>query len=146
MSLLAGLPLGGCINLSKYLHESPEGYLLQTYDVLTPPKEKVALRVRLQRGAFFSDQQGAPVEFRLNGRSFAQAITDDEGYAAAGFIPPAAGDYVFDVSALDAKKHEPAGSAQLLVACRKSSQPMMIVDLDKTLVASGMGHVLIDRA
>lgn len=120
-----------------------EGYLFSGFDVLALPGERTTVRVRLQHGAFLRDGTGARVAFLHQGRRLQEVTTDGEGYAAIPFTPPAAGDYVIraEVVPLDLKGPPPA-PIEILVVCRAADAPLLIVDLDKTVVASGFGTVL----
>ncbi len=72
------------------------------------------------------------------------AETNQEGIAAITFTPSAAGDYVFDAVAASAGfESDPPDPQQLRVVCRASDTPMMVVDLDKTVVGSGFHVVLM---
>ena len=132
--LLLGLLFwAGCLRINRYLGADGD-YLLKAYDVLTLPGEQVQLSARLQSGTIQRDLSGRSIRISRNGWLAKRVITDDEGFGTATFTPRRPGDYVFSIEA------EPAGlvstppePVELLVACRSSAEPMVIVDLDKTL-------------
>ncbi|MGB2936882.1 MAG: hypothetical protein WBD05_01585 [Phycisphaerae bacterium] len=141
--LVAAVSVAGC-GTQNVLLDAQEGYLFTAYDAVALPGENVALRARLQGGDFLRDQPGYVVRFRKNGTFYKAAETDSDGFATATFTPEAPGDYVLraDLSP-NGFPHEPPAPTSLLVRCRAAETPMLIVDLDKTLVASGFEQVLL---
>jgi hypothetical protein len=120
------------------------GFLFTGYDALAVPGEETAVRVRLQRGSLLRDCPDMAVRFADGGRTLGHAVTDDEGCAAVRFRPPAPGDYTVTARvASGSPKHVPPGPVEVLVACREADAPLLVVDLDKTLVASGIKTVLV---
>ncbi|MDK1031914.1 MAG: hypothetical protein QGD94_07905 [Planctomycetia bacterium] len=119
-------------------------HLFIVSDALALPGEEIVLQARLRSGDLLKAQPGRIVRFSLNGRLFKIAETDGDGAATVSFTPEAAGDYRFSVEmAPTGFSDAPPGARQLLVACRKAEAPLMVVDMDKTLVASGFDAVLI---
>lgn len=119
-------------------------YLFTVADVLSNPGEEVHLRSRLQGGRFLSDQPGHLVSFYRDGEIFDSARTDAEGFATVQFTPSEPGDYRFEVKvSADKLTDTPPATRTLLVACRSADAPIAIVDLDKTVVASGFHTVLL---
>jgi len=134
---------GGCGTQGALL--GSEGtYLLTATDVLAVPGEPVELRARLEGGDMLRPQPGCVVRFCRDGRLFRAAETDEDGVATVRFTPSAPGDVeiVADVSSAGMPDEPPKPQA-LTVTCREATAPMVIVDLDKTIVASGFHTVLI---
>jgi hypothetical protein len=141
--LLLAAGAAGCGFLRDIFGEE-EGYLFAGRDVLAVPGEEVAVRARLQSGGFLRDKVGVPVRFEHGGRLLGEVLTDKDGYASVPFTPPAPGDYVVTAAAIP-KSHKvpPPTPVESLVCCREAGAPLIIVDLDKTLVASGFKKVLV---
>ena len=125
-----------------------EGQLFWAQDVLALPGEQVPLRARLQGGDLLGDRRGYLVRFVLDGQVLAVTQTDREGYVQAWFTPPACGDYRIEVqlSPVGWPSGEVPPPADLLVQCRPADQPMLLVDMDKTVVKSDFRQVLLGRA
>ncbi|MBI5725948.1 MAG: hypothetical protein HZA50_18455 [Planctomycetes bacterium] len=137
--LLSPAMLCGC----GWFCDLQNGYLLHGQDVILLPGQKVALKARLQSGGFLIDEQNRRVRFSLAGRQIAEATTDREGFAEAQFTPAEPGDYLISVEVQpEGLGRKPPPPAELLVACRKADQPIIVVDLDGTLVAHGFDKVL----
>lgn len=139
--LAAGM--AGC-GLEHTIFGTPGAYLLSTHDTLALPGEQVSLKARLEGGKFLRDQPSVPLWFQCEGLLNCRVVTDSEGYATTPFRPAAPGDYLVTVSVEPGilKKTSPE-SAVLLVACRAADAPLAVIDLDKTLVASGFKAVLV---
>ncbi len=122
-------------------------YLLYGFDAITTPDQPAEALVRLQKGSYFNDQEGRLIELYEGERLAARAYTDDEGFARMTFTPDDVGDYMLTVRVPGPKG---AGSGisptTLLVACRDPSVSIVIVDIDKTLVASSFDEVLTGQA
>jgi hypothetical protein len=141
--LLAFLAAGGC-GTQDVLLGAEKGYLFTAYDAVSPPGEPVELRARLQAGDLLSARSGYVVRFLRDGRIFKAAETDADGVAAVTFTPSGPDDYRFTVEVSpNGFPDQPPSPVELLVACRAADTPLMVVDLDKTLVASGFQDVLI---
>jgi hypothetical protein len=138
----AGL-LAGC-GAQTILLGTKGSYLFTTMDSLALPGEQVQLQARLQAGDFLQGQPGHVIRFHRNGELFKVAETDEAGVAAVTFQPDRAGDYVFnvEVAPIGVEEDLPEPRA-LLVACRGEDAPIVVVDMDKTLVASGFDAVLV---
>jgi hypothetical protein len=144
-AVLVGLAacMAGC-GLEHLIFGTQGSYLLTAQDTLALPGEQVTLKVRLESGKFLRDQPGIPIRFQCKGMPDYRAVTDSEGYATIPFKPAAPGDYLVTVMVEPAVlKKAPPEPATLLVTCRKADAPLIIVDLDKTLVASGFKTVLV---
>jgi hypothetical protein len=137
--------LAGCGAQDVLLGTGGE-YLFTVSDALAAPNQAVRLRARLQAGDFLAGRQGRIVRFWRDGALYKLAQTDDDGAASVTFTPTAAGDYVFlaEVAPIGLAGKPPPPRA-LRVACRRAETPVCIVDLDKTLVASGFQAVLVGR-
>lgn len=137
------ISLLGC-GTEGYVLGTRESHLFTTRDALALPGEQVRLQARLQGGDFLQDMPGYVVRFRRDGQLYRAAQTNEEGQAVVTFTPPEPGDYVFVAEAVPTGfADSPPQPQELLVACRASSEPMVVVDLDKTLVADGFHTVLI---
>jgi hypothetical protein len=119
------------------------GFYFLAYDTLALPGEEVVLRARLKAGDLQTDQPGFVARFHLDGRLYKTAETDLAGTATVSFRPKAAGDYHFTVElSPNGFPDKPPAAIDLLVACRAAEAPMIVVDLDKTVVASGFAAVM----
>ncbi len=143
LTILAAVGCGA----QDILLETEKGYLFTVADVLAVPGEEAELRARLQAGDLLSAQGGYVVRFHREGQLFKAAETGGDGTAVVAFRPEAPGDYVFTAelspNGFPGAVPEPVA---LRVACRPGDAPMVIVDLDKTLVAGGFQQVLIGQA
>lgn len=143
MLVLLLVAVGGCGAQGVLLGTTSE-HLFVTTDVLTTPEEDVTLAARLQGGDFLSPKPGHVVRFYRDGKLFKAAETDENGVAAVSFTPTRPGDYWFGAQVADAGLSDRAPAPQkLLIACRAAESPMAVVDMDKTVVASGFHMVLI---
>jgi len=119
-------------------------HLVLAMDELTTPGQAVLLRTQVRGGDFLQGRPGLAVRILRDGRLFKVAETGDDGLASVTFTPHKPGDCAFAVHLVPAgfrgKTPPPAG---LLVACRKPDEPIAVVDLDKTVVASGFEAVLL---
>lgn len=140
---IVALAGGGC-GTQTVLFGTPGQYLLNGYDQLATPGQTAMLRARLQAGDLLSDQPGHTIRFYRDGRLVAAAVTGPEGYAQVPYHCPDAGDYAFTAeAALAGFSQQPPEPVELLIACRPADAPLLIVDLDYTLVESGFGQVLL---
>lgn len=113
-------------------------------DVLATPREQVDLRAQLRSGDFLRGSPGYAVRFYQGEELYRVAQTDEDGVAAVSFTPAKAGDYAFRAELVPAgMKEPPPPPAELAVYCRPGDVPMAVVDLDKTVVASGFHTVLL---
>jgi hypothetical protein len=119
-------------------------YLFTVMDGLALPGEEVPLRARLQAGDLLRGQAGKVVRFSRDAALYKASETDDDGAAVVTFTPGEPGDYRFVAEvAPTGLPDEPPKPSELLIACRKADAPMVVVDLDKTVVASGFQTVLL---
>jgi len=112
--------------------------------VLALPGEEVTLRARLQSGDLLAGQSGFVVRFYRDGDLYKAAETGADGAAVVAHTPARPGDEPFTAAlSPNGFSGEPPEPVRLLVACRRPDAPLLVVDLDKTLVASGFEQVLI---
>ena len=136
---------GGC-GAQNVLFGGRQGYLFTASDAVTLPGEEVLLRAHLQGGDLLRAQPGYVVRFSRGGEFYKAAETDRDGVAAVSFTPPGAGDYVFRVEpSPNGFPDQPPEPVEALVLCRRADTPIVIVDLDKTVVASGFQQVLVGK-
>ncbi len=122
-------------------------YLFTVMDTIAAPGSETQLRVRIRGGDFLQGQPGLAVRFYRDGKLFKVAETDTDGTATITFTPKAPGDYEFLVQVATAGLREmPPKPETLLLACREPDSPMAVIDLDKTVVASGFETVLLGEA
>lgn len=143
MLLTLVLAAGGC-GTQDLILGAEGGYLFTGYDTLALPGETVQVRARVQAGDFLRAQPGLVVRFYEGGRLYRAAETDSNGVASVSYTPPAPGDTVLraELSPIGLDQ-VPPGPIEILVACRQASASMAVVDMDKTLVASGFDQVLV---
>jgi len=122
--------------------------VLATDDMLTLPGADVRLEASLRTGILVTGVEGKRVQFLLDGKLLGEATTNKSGDAVLAWkVPAKAGDYVVRVQLrAEDQPPEPVPSAELLVAARAADAPMIAVDLDKTVVASGFARVLLGMA
>jgi len=150
MKLLRGTFVGlffvffaGC-TAQKILLGTKGQYLLTTRDNLVLPGEPVTLIARVQSGDMLKSQVGCVVRFYRDGRLYRVTETNQDGQALVCFQSEQPGDIQFQVVVSPVGLHDVAPAPQTLrVSCRNPDTPMVIVDLDKTIVASGFHTVLL---
>jgi phosphatidate phosphatase APP1 len=122
--------------------------LLFASDILAEPDKEVKLAVCLRADAFLKGVEGKRVQFLLGDKVLGEVKTDKHGDALLAWkVPAKPDDYV--IQAQVRAEDQPStiiAPADLLVAARKAEAPMIAVDLDKTVVASGFSHVLTGSA
>ncbi|MEA3368634.1 MAG: hypothetical protein U9R68_11040 [Planctomycetota bacterium] len=121
---------------------------LLAHDVLARPGEAVTLRASLRGGFRLEGVQGVRIQFHLRERRLGEGTSGGNGDVEAPWTAPAEpGDYAVRVRVKPADQPDDeddhVAPARLLVAVRKPESPLAIVDLDKTLVASGFHRVLL---
>jgi hypothetical protein len=134
--------LGGCSGVEK-LTGADHGYVFTGLDALALPGQTVYVSARLESGRILRDQPGHVVTFYLDDKLYQSAATDEEGVATVAFTPDKPGNYRFR-AALSPKglSHAPPEPVTVLVACRRADEPIIIVDLDRTIVADGYKEVV----
>ena len=141
--LLWFLAASGCGSQAVLLDAGGE-HLFVAFDTVALPGEAVDLRARLQAGDLLEPRAGCVVRFIRDGTLFKAAETDADGVAAVTFTPAKPGVYRFTAElSPNGFPDAPPAPRECVVACRKPDAPTVIVDLDKTLVASGFQLVLI---
>jgi len=121
---------------------------LATDDLLAEPGKEVRLAVALRSSLLVTGVEGKRVQFLLGDTVLGEATTDKSGSAALAWkVPATAGDYLIQAQ-VRAEDQPPRiiPPADLLVAARAADAPMIAVDLDKTVVASGFARVLLGMA
>jgi hypothetical protein len=101
------------------------------FDQITHPNQPVRLAIRLVTGGLSLVHRpisGERIEFILKDRSLGQTLSGGDGVAVKSFVPPTSGLYVVTVRLIESPRYE-ADSAELYVACRKSSVPILFVAL-----------------
>jgi hypothetical protein len=124
------------------------GQVLLADDVLCRPGEEITLAASLRGGFRLEGVEGVRIQFHLDQRRIDQVTSNADGDVQTRWTAPAEpGDYAIRVRVKpddqpeDEDDHTPP--TRLLVAVRKAETPLAIVDLDKTLVASGFHRVLL---
>ena len=136
---------GGC-GTQQILLGTEDTYVFLAADSVALPGETVQLRAQLQQGDLLQDQVGYVVWFKRDGKIFKAAQTGRDGTARVSFTPAGEGDYAFQAEAAPIGFDQAQPSPQdILVACRRADEPIIVVDLDKTLVASGFSSVLVGQ-
>ena len=135
--------LSGC-GAQTALLGTQSTYLFTVMDSLALPNEQVQLKAQLLAGDFLKPQAGYIVMFYRNGKLFKITQTDQQGLARVNFTPPEPGDYRFTAKVHpDGLAAKPPAARELVVCCRAAETPIILVDMDKTIVASGFHTVLI---
>ena len=146
MVLLLAFAAGGC-GAQQVLLGTQDDYLFAAMDAVTVPGRAVDLKARLQGGDLLVPKSGYVVLFRRDGELYRAAETDADGVASAGFTPAAPGDYLFSAElSPNGFDGPPPAPAKLRVACRRPDEPILVTDLDRTIVADGFEKVLIGEA
>lgn len=124
------------------------GTVLLVGDLLVEPGQEVTLSASLRHGLRLEGVAGKRVQFVLGDTLLAEVRTDKNGDAAVKWkAPDKPGDHVVRVRLnADDQPSTPVEDAELRVAARPKDAKFAVVDLDKTLVASGFIHVLTGDA
>ncbi len=124
---------------------SGANYVFTSTDALTAPGEAVSVYARVEEGDMLRSRPGAVVRFYTpDGRFYKASVTNGEGIARVPFRPESAGDHqlVVDVSPMGLEEPPPK-PRRIIVYTRAADTPILLVDMDKTVVASGFQTVLI---
>jgi hypothetical protein len=141
--VVLGLLAGGC-GAQKVLLGTDSSYVFVASDALALPDETIDIAAQLRAGDFLQGAAGHPVRFYRGDDFYKVAETDTAGVATVAFTPAKAGNYPFRAEVVPTGlKNDPPSPAKFHVVCRKADEPIVIVDLDKTIVASGFHTVLI---
>jgi hypothetical protein len=134
---------GGC-GAQRVLLGTDSSYVFVASDALALPEESVDVSAQLRAGDFLQGAAGHPVRFFRDDDLYKVAETDNAGVATVAFTPPATGNYPFRAEVVaTGLESDPPSPARFTVVCRKADEPIVIVDLDKTVVASGFHTVLL---
>lgn len=107
-------------------------------DQLIRPNQAARLSVRLVSGGLSFVRRpisGERIEFMLKDRSLGQTLTGGDGLAVKNFIPTRPGLYVITARLVDNPRYE-AEAAEMYVACRTRSVPILLVALSSVRVPS----------
>ena len=137
--------------IARRLLGTDADYLLNTDDVLALPDEETPLRATIEATPFLGDAPEVEIRFRL-GETFCALVRPSEiGRAETSFTPRASGDYVFEVTV--AAPPEGAGDlgrlpgpTGLLVACREPDAPIIVCDLDDTVIVADALRIVPNAA
>ncbi|HET6465550.1 MAG TPA: hypothetical protein VFH55_08095 [Nitrospiria bacterium] len=108
------------------------------FDQITHPNQPVRLAVRLVTGGLSLAHRpisGERIEFMLKDRSLGQTLSGGDGMAVKSFVPPTPGLYVVTVRLVENPRYE-ADAAELYVASRKASTPILFVALSSVRTPS----------
>lgn len=108
------------------------------FDQITQPNQPVRLAVRLVTGGLSLVHlpiSGERIEFMLKNRSLGQTLSGGDGVAVISFVPPTPGLYGVTVRMIENPRYE-ADAAELYVACRKASVPILFVTLSSVRTPS----------
>ncbi|MBI3812160.1 MAG: hypothetical protein HY283_08150 [Nitrospirae bacterium] len=101
------------------------------FDQLAQPNQSVRLAARLVTGGLSFVRRpisGERIEFMLEGRSLGRTLTGGDGMAVKSFAPSKPGLYIITVRLVENPRYE-ADPAELYIACRKVSDPILPVAL-----------------
>ncbi len=106
------------------------------------------LTASLRTGLKLDGIEGKRLQFLQDDKVLSEVRTNRTGDAVLKWkVPAKPGDYVFTVRLNhDDQLAKPVADMTLLVAARPKDTPLVIVDLDKTVVASGFAAVLLGEA
>lgn len=119
-------------------------------DALALPDQQVALVATVKKQ--LDGIEHVAVGFYDDGNNLVgSAETNDDGHASITWPGGQAGDYRFTARIMDCpvarrKKLPSLAPAEFLVAVRAKSTPIVVIDLDRTIVDSSFWQVLRDRA
>jgi hypothetical protein len=102
-------------------------------DALAHKGEEVVLKAKLETRHLRRDIEQEPVECYVDGALIGQARTDEEGFASFRFTPGRLGDFEVEYRLSDASGYLPK-SARGLLAVRDERRPVLVSDLDYTLI------------
>ncbi len=136
----------GCGMQDKMLGASG-GLLFQGFDAMTTPGQPVRLVASLQGGDYLRGMEGYLVGFYRVDHKIGECRTDDDGIAELTFTPDQPGLHVITARLEDPDVRKCAvPGVEIVVAAYAAERPMVVVDLDRTLVQSGFDAVLTGQA
>jgi hypothetical protein len=124
------------------------GPVILASDMIVEPGQEVTLSASLRSGLKLEGIESKRLQFILDGKVLSEVRTNNRGDVVLKWkVPEKAGNSVFTVRLNPADQPEhPVNDATLLVAARPKDAPLVIVDLDRTVVASGFAKVLLGTA
>ena len=125
-----------------------QGAVFYAFDTLAHPHEPINLTCRLRHVKLLHDIPDATIAYYLNSHLIDIAQTDQNGFAAISWTPPAAQDYLFTLKIAEIPENQDQkilkiDPVPLLVAARDISAPFVVIDLDHTVVDSSFFRVLL---
>ena len=108
------------------------------FDQLSQPNQPVRLAVRLVTGGLSFTRRpisGERIEFLLKDRSLGQTLTGGDGMAVKSFTPSRPGLYLITARLVENPRYE-AEPAELYVACRKASDPILLIAISSVRTPS----------
>lgn len=124
------------------------GPVILATDMIVEPGQEVTLSASLRSGLKLDGIEGKRLQFVLDDKTLAEVRTNSRGDVILKWkVPDKAGNSAITVRLNPADQpSRPVDDATLLVAARPKDAPLVIVDLDKTVVASGFARVLLGDA
>ncbi len=128
-----------------------DGFLFYAYDTLAWPEKSVVLAARVRWSASMEGIKGVSVAFYQRKKLVGLDKTNSDGIATMKWTPADEGDYRFtaEITNVPRDKYDALlkmPSAPMLVASRAEKTPLVVVDIDHTLVESGFHRVLLGGA
>jgi hypothetical protein len=143
IALAGAAMLTGCGTQGALLG-TDSNYVFIVQDALTTPGEPVELTARLEEGDLLQGQAGWVIRFHRGGRLFKASATEGDGSATVLFTPDEPGEVRFTASVSPMGLGDaPPDPRSFTVYTRAPQTPMVLCDLDKTVVATGFETVLM---
>jgi hypothetical protein len=125
------------------------GAVFYAYDTLAYPAKPIELAAKAQSAGDLKAIVGVTVGIYHGETLLGQAVTQADGIARLQWTPPQAGNYEFTariiaVGATGLNELLQVSPAPLLVAARDKNTPLIVIDLDHTVVDSSFFRVLTD--
>ncbi|MFW5816956.1 MAG: hypothetical protein ACOCWV_00320 [Planctomycetota bacterium] len=135
--------LAGCGTQGALLG-SDGNYVFIVQDALTTPGEPARLSARLEEGDLLQGRAGWVIRFHRESGLFKASSTDEDGSATVLYTPDAPGRtrFVASVSPMGLENSPPEPQS-FTVYTRPSDTPIVLCDLDRTVVATGFETVLM---
>jgi hypothetical protein len=138
LALLAGCGTQGA------LLGTDGNYVFIVQDALTTPGEPVELNARLEEGDLLQGRPGWVIRFHRGDALFKASATEGDGSATVLFTPDDPGETTFTASVSPmGLQHAPPEARTFTVYARPPETPIVLCDLDKTVVATGFETVLM---
>ena len=123
------------------------GVLFYAFDILAYPMEERSLVVHLRNARPLRGLGGVTITFYQLGKPIGNAVTDRNGVAQVSVRPRDPGDYMFtaEITAVPANVADnllEVSPAPLLLVARPPEADFLVVDVDHTLVSTGLTDVL----